>query len=66
MWDPIKNLFPRETAAPAKPFDLGVGVESDSPAWGQGATSIPRNTRFIIRGDINLLRVGFKESGDKK
>lgn len=66
MWDPLKNLYARETAAQAKPFDLGVGVESESPGWGQGATSIPRNTRFIIRGSLDLLRVAFKESDGKK
>jgi len=55
MVDTVKQLQGRGLAASAKTFDLGFGLEYDRPLAKEKPMT-PGVTRFVIRGNINLIR----------
>ncbi len=61
MIDVNKATSKRALADPAKTFDLGFGVEYERAL--HASSQVPSSTRFLIRGDINVLKAA---SGDDK
>lgn len=55
MVDTIKQLQRRDLADDASTFDLGFGLEYDRP-MARRSRMTPSVTRFVVRGNINLVR----------
>jgi hypothetical protein len=53
--DAIRVLDRREFGEPSKPFTFGFVVEHERSLASKGLR-VPSATRFVLRGDINLLR----------
>jgi hypothetical protein len=53
--DAVKTVSTRNVGETAKPFDIGFGLEYER-AWFHSTSSVPSSIRFLIRGDINLLK----------
>ena len=62
MVDAIKTISSRAIGEDGKAFDIGFGIEYERPMFGT-SSSVPASTRFLIRGDINLLKAS---GGDNK
>ena len=62
--DAIRVLDRREFGEPSKPFTFGFVVEHERSLATSGLR-VPAATRFVLRGDINLLRA-LTGSPDKK
>jgi len=63
MIDTVKTVSRRGVADPPKAFDLGFGLEYERPWW-RHDSQVPSSTRFVIRGNINLLKAS--ASSDEK
>lgn len=66
MFDALKVLDPRTDASTPKTFDFGFGVEYERAVHRGDGTHVPSITRWILRGDINLLSATKKEESAKK
>ena len=63
--DAIRVLDRREFGEPSKPFTFGFVVEHERSLSTSGVR-VPAATRFVLRGDINLLRALTGTPADKK
>ena len=63
MVDTVKTVSRREVAEKPKTFDLGFGIEYERSL---GTSSVPSTTRFVIRGNINLLKAAGSDAEKEK
>lgn len=64
MVDLNKLVAGRAFGDPAKAFDFGFGIEYDRSL--HASSDVPSSTRFLIRGDINLLKAAKKDDSAAK
>lgn len=65
LFDPVKFVDSREVGEPGKTLTFGFGFDYEKPWFGTRTSSVrvPDSFRFIIMGDLNILRA---VSGDAK
>lgn len=63
MVDTVKTVSRWGVAEPPKAFDLGFGLEYERNA--RGDSQVPSSTRFVIRGNTNLLKASSGDEGAK-
>jgi hypothetical protein len=69
MVDALKALDRREVGGQAKNVDFGFGIEYERPLPGAINASrlrIPSSTRFIIRGDVNIVKALGGDKGKER